>query len=278
MGKQCHLRYIQTQFFQTFHLRKDFPGIPLHDNPTLIHHKHMIRENNFFHIMCDQNDCHAFLLIQFPNCLQHFFSSIWVQHRRRFIQDDTLRMHRHNSGNRHTLFLTSGKFIGRMMTIRHHTYRFQTFIHPLPDILRGNTHIFRTESHIFFHDRSYDLVVGVLEYHPRFLTNLPDIFLLGSIHIIHPKRPFRGNKKTIQVLGKRGFSASVMSQNRDKLSGLNIQIHIVNRTVDFRFLAFFRILKIIKTQLCRSNNSHYRIPLLIPRSPPCPAWFPQKMG
>ena len=52
-----------------------------------------------------------YLDIDWQDCLQNFFSSIRIQHGSRLIQNDTLWAHRHYSGDRNPLLLTSGQFV-----------------------------------------------------------------------------------------------------------------------------------------------------------------------
>ena len=50
-----------------------------------------------------------------------------------------------------------------MMAVSGHSHRFQTLIHPLPNIFCGNTQIFWTKSHIFFYNCADDLLPGLAE-------------------------------------------------------------------------------------------------------------------
>ena len=62
-----------------------------------------------------------------------------IQHGSRLIQNNTIRLHCHNTGNRYSLFLTAGQLIWRIITIFQHTYCCQTFFDAVPDFCRRHT-------------------------------------------------------------------------------------------------------------------------------------------
>ena len=111
MCQQSYLWHIQAIFFQGLYLRKNFFRCSFHHYMTIIHNHNPVCINDFLHVMCDQNDRNIFLPVQLMNCLQNFFSSIRIQHGSRLIQNDTLWAHRHYSGDRNPLLLTSGQFV-----------------------------------------------------------------------------------------------------------------------------------------------------------------------
>ena len=98
-----------------------------------------------------------------------------------------------------------------MMAVSGHSHRFQTLIHPLPDIFCGNTQIFRAKSHIFFYNCADDLIIRILKNHAGLLTDIPDICIRSGIHMIHPQSSLRRHQQTIDMFCQRGLSASVMS-------------------------------------------------------------------
>ena len=80
MGKERYLRYVQSVFFQHIHLRENLSWSSLHYYMALVHNIYMVCVNDFLHVMGNKHHRNAFLSIQFVNRLQHFFSSIGVQH------------------------------------------------------------------------------------------------------------------------------------------------------------------------------------------------------
>ena len=143
---------------------------------SIIHDKHIIRINDFFHIVRDQNDCHTFLPVQTMHRVQYFFPSIWIQHGGRLIHNNALRLHRHDTGNRHTLLLSAGQTVWGMIAICCHADCLQALSDTLPDFLRRNTDIFRTKGHIFFHDSGH-LIIRILKDHTGFLADIQNVLL-----------------------------------------------------------------------------------------------------
>ena len=98
-----------------------------------------------------------------------------------------------------------------MMAVSGHSHRFQTLIHPLPNIFCGNTQIFWTKSHIFFYNCADDLIIRILKNHAGLLTDIPDICIRSGIHVIHPQSSLCRHQQTVDMFCQRGLSASVMS-------------------------------------------------------------------
>ena len=256
MGQQRRLGHVKPVFFQQIHLGKDFPRRTVHDNPPAVHHIDIVRENHFFHIMGDQDHRNAFLLVQLSHCLQHLFASIGIQHGSGLIQHNAPGVHGHNARDGHPLFLAAGQLIGRLTPVGGHPHRLQALIHPFPDILCGNPQIFRSEPHIFFHHISDNLIIRILKYHSCFLPDSPHIRFGGGIHLIHPQGSLRGHQQRVDLFGQRGLSAAVMSQHRNKLAFLHIEVHLVNGPVHLRFLTLLAIFQVIIHQFCRFYYSH----------------------
>ena len=83
-----------------------------------------------------------------------------------------------------------------------HAYCFKTLFDSLPDLFCGNSDVLGSESHVFFHNLRYDLIVRILEYHSRLSADLPDVFLIAGIHSVYPYCSLCGEKQRIEMLGK----------------------------------------------------------------------------
>ena len=92
----------------------------------------------------------------------------------------------------------------------------QSLLHALPDFLRRHTEIFRAESHIFFHNSRYKLVIGILKYHAHLLPDFPYRTLIRRVHAIYQQFAFRRQQKSIQMTRQRRFTAPVRPDNRRK--------------------------------------------------------------
>ena len=137
-----------------------------------------------------------------------------------------------------------------------HTCLFQTFVHTFPYLIGGDAHVFGAESHIFLDDTRYDLVVGILEDHARFLAQLPQFRLLFGIRPIYPECTLRREKQRIDMFSQCGFSRAVMPQDRNKFTRFYIQINIIDRTVGLCRISVIVIFKVVKRQLQRFDYSH----------------------
>ena len=165
-------------------------------------------------------------------------------------------MHCNHAGDRHTLFLSAGKFVWRIFAIFPHADTFETLFNSLPNLLGRYSHVFRSESDIFFDHRTDDLVVRILKYHPGRFTYLPDILFIPHIHTVHIQGTVCRCQNRIDLLGKRGLSGTIMPQNCHKIAFFHIQIHTVHGTDRLFDFPIFVILFIFKCQLRRLNDSH----------------------
>ena len=112
----------------------------------------------------------------------------------------------------------------------------QRIIHTLTDLLAGHSQILRSKRHIVFHHIGDDLVIRILEHHPDGLPDRKELVLIGGIHTIDPHFPFRGCEDAVKMLGKGGFSRSVVPEDRhkaplldrkiDALQGILFLIHV----------------------------------------------------
>ena len=212
--------------------------------------------DHFLHVMRDQNDCNFFLAVQFPHCLQNFFSPVGVQHGCRLIQNDASGTHGHHACNSHSLLLSSGKLVWGLITISCHANFFQAVIYTFPDIVCGNAHVLRTESYILFYYSSYDLIIRVLKHHSCFLAHFPEFCFPGCVNTVYQHGSFCRNQKCIHMFRQCRFSGAVMSQYCHKFPGFNVQVYIIDCTLHVYHIAVIVISLIVKSQLERLDNSH----------------------
>ena len=125
------------------------------------------------------------------------------------------------------------------MPVFDHPNSFQTFFHPLPDLIRRNAQVLRTKPHIFFYYSANDLIVRILKYHSRRLSYIPKFIRITRILSIYPYGTFRWQQNCIQMLGKGRFSGTIMSENCYKLSFFCFNIYFINSTRCPNHIAFF---------------------------------------
>ena len=98
-------------------IRKDFSSSTLEKNflrravqyqLPLIHKNNSVRIYRLFHIMGNQDDGDALLLVQLPNGTNHLRSTAGVQHGGGLIQHNGFRLHSQSSCNSYPLLLSAG--------------------------------------------------------------------------------------------------------------------------------------------------------------------------
>ncbi len=210
--------------------------------------------------MCDQYHRDPFHIIECPHRAHHLFASVGIQHRCGFIQNNTLRVHGDNACNGDTLLLSAGKLIRRMFPVLIHSHSLQAFFHPLPDFLRGHTHILRPKPYILLHYLTNDLVVRILKDHPGFLADIPKLTLILGVHSIHPYSTLCGIENRINVLGKRRLPGTIVTQNGYKITLLYVQVHLIHRTGNAFHITFLIPSYIFKYQFVCLYDSHFTLP------------------
>ena len=180
-------------------------------------------------------------------------------------------MHGKHTGDRNTLLLPSGKLIGGKLAEFVHSHRLQAFFHTFPDLLRGNSHVLRAKAHILFYHLTDDLIIRVLENHSGFLSDIPKLIFLFGVHTIYPDSTLGRIKNRIHMLGQCGFSGTVMSQDRNKITLSDIQADFIHRTGNAFHISFFIPSDIFKYKILCLNDSHADVTLLshLVYNPPC---------
>ena len=176
--------------------------------------------------MCNEDHGDPFFSVQSLDGFHDISASHRVKHGSRLVQYDALRLHSQYPCNGNTLFLTAGELRGGMGSIFTHTHRCQSFIHTFADFFWFHAHILGAESNVFFYHRCYQLVIGILEYHPRCLADFPNQFVIFCIHIIHPKGTACGLHKRVDMFRKGRFPGAVMSQHRHKITFVDFDVYV----------------------------------------------------
>ena len=207
-------------------MRKDLCRRVIQQDVSVIHDNNTVSLCGLFHIMRNQNYGNAVIPVQHPNGFHHFHAPLRVKHCRRLVQDDTRRTHGNDAGNGDTLFLSAGQLIRCVHPIFIHSNRFQGIVHPFPNRFRRQPQIFRSERHIFLHDRCNDLVVRILKHHAHVLSDVVQLFFIAGVHAGDPHLAAGGQQNCVHMLCQRGLSAAIMPQDRHKRTGLKSQRQI----------------------------------------------------
>ena len=108
MGQLRNQRHIHPQGLQLLHLGKDFLRRTVQYQLPLIHQDNAVRIYRLFHIVGNQDDGDALLLVQLPNGTNHLRSTAGIQHGGGLIQYNGFRLHSQRSCNGYPLLLSAG--------------------------------------------------------------------------------------------------------------------------------------------------------------------------
>ncbi len=195
---------------------------------TVIHYEYVVCIYNLFHIMGDQNHCNVFSFFSAPSRFKYFFSSISDQ----------------ASQLAHPVQYTLGR-IALTPAIATLCFCPRTIYSVNGDGIQSSQPLSgylplsarsplsarpgsRTKSHVFFNDRSYDLIIRILEYHSgarRTSHRCSSSFVsIPSTHMV----PSDGTSRHSYMLCKCRLPRAIMPQDRNKLSRLDIQRYLIN--------------------------------------------------
>ena len=190
---------------------------------SAVDNDHAVRVDDLFHVVSDQEYCDPLLPVQLMDRLDDLTPAVRVQHRCRLVQNNTPGLHRHHSGDRHSLFLSAGKLIRGLKPVRCHSDCLQALIDSRPDLVGRNAHVLRAESNVLLDDVSDDLVIRVLEYHSRCLSDIPEMFLIVRLHIGNIYGSVCWKQDSVHQFREGRFTGPVMSQDRHKISFFDVQ-------------------------------------------------------
>ena len=118
----------------------------------------------FLHLLFDHDDRDAGGG-QRVHSRKHLFRAGRIELRCRFIQNQNLRLHRENRGNRNPLHLSAGQIKGILLPELPHIETLERFLNPCLDFLPRNTEILKPVSNLIVDrvGRAGQLMKGILE-------------------------------------------------------------------------------------------------------------------
>ena len=167
---------------------------------------------------------------------EDLLSSLGIQHGCGLVEDYALGFHGDYARDSHSLLLSARELAGRMEPVIVHSHSLQALVHAPAHLLIGNAQIFQSECHILLDYGGNNLVVGVLEYHSRPLTQLEELFLVLCVYSVHRYRSLGGEQYGIQMLCKSGFSAAVVPQHCHELPLLYVKVYALEHLDGLLFL------------------------------------------
>ena len=205
-------------FFHFLHTIKHFRRFPFQSDLSVSDHKYTISQGSFLHKMGNPEDSDSLHAIQHTNGFQNFLPAGGIQHGRSFVGNDDGRLHRKHTGNGDPLLLASGKRMRSGIRVFIHPYRGQSLLDPRDHFFCRHAQVFQAEGDIFLYHSGNNLIVGILEDHSGTAADFPDQLLLPGIKTADNDISFRRDIKRVHQLCHRGFSGTVVSENRDKLT------------------------------------------------------------
>ena len=115
--------------------------------------------------------------------------SLRVEHGRRLVQHDYLRLHGDNTGDGDALLLPAGEEMGGVLAQLIHADLRERRVHAAAYLLRRHAEVFRREGHVVLNDVRNDLVVRVLEHHADAAGTRMAFMCLASVDLPLPLCP-----------------------------------------------------------------------------------------
>ena len=152
--------------------------------------------------MGNQNNRYLHLRLQLFNLVQNLVPPLRVKPRRRFVQNQHLRLHRQNARNRHAAFLPAGKVKRRLVIkLLRHPDAAQRLKRPQARFVFGKPLVDRAKAHVVKNRRFKQLVLRILKHQAHLGAKLPFvvIFLVNIPAVkINPSR--RRLNKPVKML------------------------------------------------------------------------------
>ena len=226
-GKLRHLWYIHMDGLQLLDMAEHFTWCAVHNDLTAVHDDDSIRIDGFLHIVGDEDDRHAHLLVQLPDGLDDLLATTRIEHRRRLIENDGFRKHRHRTGDRDTLLLPATETVRGLHTVRHHINGFERTIHTCPDLVGRYADVLRAEADILLDDGGDDLVIRILEDHAGFLSDIPDLLFILRIAATDEHGSLTRQVETVNQLRQGRLAGTVVAEHTHEAPGLDGQVDVI---------------------------------------------------
>ena len=170
-------RDIQTDRLQLIGAGKDFVPRSRHQEARVRHDRHVIAIlRHILHTVADDYHRRTGFPVIGADAAENIPASLRIQPRRRLVQHQHLRTHRHNTRDRHATLLPAGQVKGRFIHQRGvNAGKRCRLVHTFGDLLPGQLHIAGTEGNIRPHGLLEQLIFRVLHDQPHAETHLADL-------------------------------------------------------------------------------------------------------
>ena len=218
------LKYISAKQFVRRHI---CCNRPLADNENPIH----ILIQCILQTMFDNNDRG---ILRFLDLIYQFdgrFSCGRIQVCQRLIKQHDIHIIYHHSADCHTLFLSTGQFSGCMIKQVFHGYQLSHLIYFVKHFLLLYQVILQSKGDIFRNSQTNKLTIRILQNGSNHFGQSENAKLgrrLSLYGILSFDVSFKRKRhQPIQAMGQCGFAGSRRTYNQYFLTGINVQIDIV---------------------------------------------------
>ena len=217
-AESCHfakelrpLRKFKAEFSDHIDLREYFGRCAVQLDLSFFEDDHTIGQIGLVHIVGNMDDRDSLVLAHPGNKAKELVSGLRIEHGCTLIQDQELRLHRQDSGDRQLLLLSAGKCRRLFVCLFQKTDIAECFFHALGKFGKRYGEILRTKGDIFFDRGSNDLVIRILEYHAAVCADRPEVLILAGRQFEHGKGSLVRSLEKIEHLGHCRFAGSVTS-------------------------------------------------------------------
>ena len=197
--------------------------------------------------MRDENDRHVLVPVKRRELIEDLIPSLRVKTCRRLIEDQNLRLHRKHSGDRDASLLSTGKFKwGLFPELLIKSDLTKRILCALLNLLLRKSLVLRSKADIREHIHLKKLVLRILKNQSDLTAQSAHVIALAvNIFSVVINRSTARLQQSVQMLDQRGFSGACVTNQSDKLSVLNLKVHIaqgillVDRAISINMIQMF---------------------------------------
>ena len=145
----------------------------------------------------------------------------------RLVEEQDFGFDRQHPGEGSATALPGTQVVRRTVALAIQTHLLQAAVHPGAHRLSIESHVQRAEGDILLDRRHEDLIVGILEEHADPLPHLRDVRSVDA-EPAHADRSLPVQQPD-EVVEEGGLAGAVRAEDRDRLGGLQDEVHAAQR-------------------------------------------------
>ena len=190
-----------------------------------MHDHHTLRLHGLVHVVGDEDDSDAILLIELAHNSHDLAPPLRVEHGGRLVEHYAARHHGDHARDRHALLLAARQAVRRLFAVFVHADGFERIVHALTDLRGRHAHVFERERHVLLDNCGDQLVIRVLEYHGHGLAHLVGVVFVARVHHIDIAHAAGRQADRVEAARERTLARAVVPQNGDELAALDREVH-----------------------------------------------------